>query len=93
MTYTARDQWEQHFSDGKGFRQVGERERELLAEHTPAPDGGGRALGVGYRSPHIGGRWALPTIREVMLGNHRFRQIAGNTGAPLGPPGGPAVNP
>ncbi|MFG3013856.1 methyltransferase, FxLD system [Streptomyces cinerochromogenes] len=47
MTYTARDQWEQHFSDGKGFRQVGDRERELLAEHTPAPDGGGRALDVG----------------------------------------------
>ncbi|MEV6175583.1 class I SAM-dependent methyltransferase [Streptomyces sp. NPDC052015] len=26
---------------------MGERERELLAEHTPAPDGGGRALDVG----------------------------------------------
>ncbi|WP_435057755.1 methyltransferase, FxLD system [Streptomyces sp. bgisy060] len=47
MTYTARDQWEQHYSDGKGFRPLGERERELLAEHTPVPDGGGRALEVG----------------------------------------------
>ncbi|MFC9930115.1 class I SAM-dependent methyltransferase [Streptomyces sp. NPDC127190] len=47
MTYTVRDQWEQHFRDGKGFRRVGERERELLAEHTPAPDDGGRALDVG----------------------------------------------
>ncbi|MGX5186242.1 class I SAM-dependent methyltransferase [Streptomyces avermitilis] len=47
MTYTARDQWDQHYSDGKGFRQLGERERELLAEHTPLPDGGGRALDVG----------------------------------------------
>nr|BFD87044.1 hypothetical protein StreXyl84_64450 [Streptomyces sp. Xyl84] len=47
MTYTARDDWERHFSDGKGFRHVGERERELLAEHAPAPDGGGRALDVG----------------------------------------------
>ncbi|MET9550985.1 methyltransferase, FxLD system [Streptomyces sp. NPDC006627] len=47
MTYTARDQWEKHFSDGKTFRQVGERERELLAEQTSAPDGGGRALDVG----------------------------------------------
>jgi protein-L-isoaspartate(D-aspartate) O-methyltransferase len=47
LTYTARDQWEKHFSDGKNFRQLGERERELLAEHTPAPDGGGRALDVG----------------------------------------------
>ncbi|MFF7373217.1 methyltransferase, FxLD system [Streptomyces tricolor] len=45
--YTARDEWEKHFSEGNGFRQVGERERELLAEHTPVPDGGGRALDVG----------------------------------------------
>ncbi|MGX5183562.1 winged helix-turn-helix transcriptional regulator [Streptomyces avermitilis] len=30
----------------------------------------------------VGDRWALPVIREVMLGNHRFRQIARNTGAP-----------
>ncbi|WP_327378791.1 methyltransferase, FxLD system (plasmid) [Streptomyces sp. NBC_01216] len=47
MTYTTRDQWEEHFSEGKDFRQLGERERELLAEHTPVPDGGGRALDVG----------------------------------------------
>ncbi|MFJ4151925.1 methyltransferase, FxLD system [Streptomyces galbus] len=46
MTYTARSQWEKHFSDGKNFRQVGEREREILAEHMSAPDGG-RALDVG----------------------------------------------
>ncbi|MGC4947060.1 methyltransferase, FxLD system [Streptomyces sp. DT224] len=47
MTYTTRGQWEAHFSEGRGFRQVGERERELLAEHTPPPSGGGRALDVG----------------------------------------------
>ncbi|MFJ8547181.1 methyltransferase, FxLD system [Streptomyces sp. NPDC093586] len=47
MTYTARDEWEKHFSDGRGFRQVGEREREILAEHASAPDGGGRALDAG----------------------------------------------
>ncbi|MFD8789617.1 methyltransferase, FxLD system [Streptomyces vinaceus] len=47
MTYIARDQWEQHYGDGKGWRQLGERERELLAEHAPVPDGGGRALDVG----------------------------------------------
>lgn len=46
MTYTARDEWEKHFSDGKNFRQVGERERKILAEHAPAA-GGGRALDVG----------------------------------------------
>ncbi|MEU4359966.1 methyltransferase, FxLD system [Streptomyces virginiae] len=53
LTYTARDQWEKHYSDGKNFRQVGERERELLAEHTPAPDGGGRALDVGCGSGEL----------------------------------------
>ncbi|MFD7409001.1 class I SAM-dependent methyltransferase [Streptomyces sp. NPDC059866] len=47
MTYVARDQWEQHYADGKGFRRLGERERALLAEHTPVPDGGGRALDLG----------------------------------------------
>ncbi|WDM16023.1 methyltransferase, FxLD system [Streptomyces lavenduligriseus] len=47
LTYIAREQWEEHYSDGRGFRQVGERERALLAEHTPAPDEGGRALEVG----------------------------------------------
>ncbi|MBB0243643.1 methyltransferase domain-containing protein [Streptomyces alkaliphilus] len=47
MTYIVREEWEQHYSDGKNFRRVGERERELLAEHTPVPDGGGRVLDVG----------------------------------------------
>ncbi|MFE7409739.1 methyltransferase, FxLD system [Streptomyces laurentii] len=47
LTYTARDQWDKHFSDGKNFRPVGERERELLAKHASAPEGGGRALDVG----------------------------------------------
>ncbi|MEU5136870.1 methyltransferase, FxLD system [Streptomyces californicus] len=39
--------WQDHYAEGKGFRQVGEVERSLLAAHTPAPDGGGRALDVG----------------------------------------------
>jgi DNA-binding HxlR family transcriptional regulator len=30
----------------------------------------------------IGDRWALLAVREVMFGNHRFSQIARNTGAP-----------
>ncbi|MFD7003042.1 methyltransferase, FxLD system [Streptomyces mirabilis] len=47
MGYIVRDQWQQHYADGKGFRQLGERERALLAERTPVPDGGGRALEVG----------------------------------------------
>ncbi|MEU2251378.1 methyltransferase, FxLD system [Streptomyces sp. NPDC019224] len=58
MTYTARDEWEQHLSDGRGFRQVGEREREILAEHAPAP-GGGRALEVGCGTGELAAYLAL----------------------------------
>ncbi|MEV6393522.1 class I SAM-dependent methyltransferase [Streptomyces sp. NPDC051907] len=47
MEYVVREEWTKHYADGKGFRQLGDRERALLAEHTPVPDGGGRALDVG----------------------------------------------
>ncbi|MFE7448170.1 methyltransferase, FxLD system [Streptomyces griseus] len=47
MTYTERDEWDQHYRNGKGWRQLGRREQELLAEHVPVPEGGGRALDVG----------------------------------------------
>ncbi|MEU9737201.1 class I SAM-dependent methyltransferase [Streptomyces sp. NPDC048002] len=47
MTYTARKEWEQHYAEGRGWRRLGERERQLLAEYAPAPEGGGRALDVG----------------------------------------------
>lgn len=30
----------------------------------------------------VGSRWALLTVRELLFGNHRFDQIARNTGAP-----------
>lgn len=39
--------WQDHYAEGKGFRQVSEAERALLAEHTPVPEGGGRARDVG----------------------------------------------
>ncbi|CAM5273365.1 methyltransferase, FxLD system (plasmid) [Streptomyces viridifaciens] len=39
--------WEQLYRDGIEFRPLGEDERALLAEHAPAPKGGGRALDVG----------------------------------------------
>ncbi|MFC8536627.1 methyltransferase, partial [Streptomyces sp. NPDC057249] len=58
MTYTARAEWEQHFSDGRGFRQVGEREREILAAHTPAPDGA-RALDLGCGTGELAAYLAL----------------------------------
>ncbi|MFD8008089.1 winged helix-turn-helix transcriptional regulator [Streptomyces mirabilis] len=45
-------------------------------------DMAGRPCSLAAALQVIGDRWALPAIREVMLGNHRFRQIARNTGAP-----------
>ncbi|MCO6000089.1 winged helix-turn-helix transcriptional regulator [Actinoallomurus rhizosphaericola] len=42
----------------------------------------GRPCSLAAALKIVGDRWALPAIREVMLGNHRFRQIAKNTGAP-----------
>jgi DNA-binding HxlR family transcriptional regulator len=42
----------------------------------------GRPCSLAAALQLVGDRWALPAIREVMLGNHRFRQIARNTGAP-----------
>ncbi|MFI2209649.1 methyltransferase, FxLD system [Streptomyces sp. NPDC020141] len=47
MGYVIPEEWRSHFAEGKGFRPLGERERALLAEHVPAPSGGGRALDVG----------------------------------------------
>ncbi|MFG2339874.1 methyltransferase, FxLD system [Streptomyces yangpuensis] len=47
MTYTAREEWERHYGEGKGWRRLGEREQQLLAEQAPVPEGGGRALDVG----------------------------------------------
>ncbi|WP_223771052.1 class I SAM-dependent methyltransferase [Streptomyces huiliensis] len=47
MGYTTREKWQRHYADGKGFRPLGDVERALLAEHTPVPEGGGRALDVG----------------------------------------------
>ncbi|TLQ42567.1 methyltransferase, FxLD system [Streptomyces marianii] len=47
MGYTHREEWQQHYADGKNFRQVGDAERAVFAEHTPVPEGGGRTLDVG----------------------------------------------
>ncbi|MGW0947852.1 methyltransferase, FxLD system [Streptomyces sp. NPDC002623] len=46
MAYVSRDQWDQHFAQDRGFRRLGQTEKDLLAEHVPAPDNG-RALDVG----------------------------------------------
>ncbi|MFF5973421.1 methyltransferase, FxLD system [Streptomyces sp. NPDC012769] len=47
MEYVERKEWDRHYAAGKGFRLLGDTERKLLAEHVPAPEGGGRALEVG----------------------------------------------
>lgn len=44
MGYTRAD-WSAHYTDGRGFRRLGDEERRLLAERAPAP-AGGRALDV-----------------------------------------------
>lgn len=45
MGYTRTD-WSKHYAAGNGFRQLGDKEKALLAEHAPAP-AGGRALDAG----------------------------------------------
>ncbi|GAA3834567.1 hypothetical protein GCM10022403_079220 [Streptomyces coacervatus] len=46
MGYTTPEEWDTHYTDGKTFRQLGDGERRLLAEHAPPPDSG-VALDVG----------------------------------------------
>ncbi|MDT0464796.1 methyltransferase, FxLD system [Streptomyces gibsoniae] len=46
MAFTTPDEWDSHYANGKTFRQLGDAERRLLAEHAPAPDQG-LALDVG----------------------------------------------
>ncbi|MGI5452787.1 bifunctional class I SAM-dependent methyltransferase/NUDIX hydrolase [Streptomyces sp. CA-249302] len=46
MGYTGRDEWDAHYASGKGFSGLRDSERELLAAHAPAPEGG-VALDVG----------------------------------------------
>ncbi|MER5890775.1 class I SAM-dependent methyltransferase [Streptomyces sp. NPDC001941] len=47
MEYSERQEWDQHYADGKGFRRLSEREKALLAERAAPPGGGGRAVEVG----------------------------------------------
>jgi len=45
--HTTRDDWDAHYASGKSFSGLRDSERELLAAHVSAPDGGGLALDVG----------------------------------------------
>ncbi|KPI18545.1 transcriptional regulator, HxlR family [Actinobacteria bacterium OK006] len=42
----------------------------------------GRPCAVTSSLELVGDRWSLLIVREVTFGNHRFSQIARNTGAP-----------
>lgn len=53
-----------------------------MTKHIDPQGMNGRPCSLAATLEVVGDRWALPAIREVMLGNHRFRQIARNTGAP-----------
>jgi DNA-binding HxlR family transcriptional regulator len=48
--------------------------------HTP--EVAGRPCSVAAALEIVGDRWSLLVIREVIFGNHRFGEIARNTGAP-----------
>ncbi len=42
----------------------------------------GRPCSVAAALMVVGDRWSLLAVREVLFGNHRFSEIARNTGAP-----------
>ncbi|MFJ8676259.1 methyltransferase, FxLD system [Streptomyces sp. NPDC093589] len=52
-----RSEWSTHYYEGRGFRPLRDVERELIARHTPAPDGG-RALEVGCGTGDLAGHLA-----------------------------------
>jgi len=48
----------------------------------PAPQLPGRPCSIARSLDLLGEKWALLAVREVSFGNHRFNEIARNTGAP-----------
>ena len=42
----------------------------------------GRPCSIAAALDVVGDRWSLLAVREVLFGNHRFSEIARNTGAP-----------
>ena len=47
-----------------------------------APVVAGRPCSIAAALEIVGDRWSLLAVREVLFGNHRFSEIARNTGAP-----------
>lgn len=54
--------------------------RERLA--VERPDLPGRPCSIASALQLVGDRWSLLAVREIQFGNHRFSDIARNTGAP-----------
>lgn len=84
MGYTV-DQWRRHYADGHGFRPLGDVERDLLAEHAPAPDGGGRALDVGCGTGELAAHlaslgYAVDAVDYADSALERARAEHGDTG-------------
>lgn len=52
------------------------------SQKHPAAELPGRPCSIAAALDVVGDRWSLLAVREVMFGNHRFSQIARNTGAP-----------
>src|ERR1035437_10821652 len=48
----------------------------------PAAQLPGRPCSIARSLDLLGEKWALLAVREVSFGNHRFNEIARNTGAP-----------
>ncbi|GGZ93023.1 methyltransferase, FxLD system [Streptomyces bluensis] len=63
MAYTGQKEWDEHYAGGQGFRQLGESERTLLAEHAPAPIEGGRALDIGCGTGELARHLAASSYR------------------------------
>lgn len=49
---------------------------------TGHPEVAGRPCSIAAALELVGDRWSLLIVREVNFGNHRFAQLARNTGAP-----------
>jgi DNA-binding HxlR family transcriptional regulator len=49
---------------------------------TERPAPAGRPCAIASALDVVGDRWSLLAVREVLFGNHRFSEIARNTGAP-----------
>lgn len=49
---------------------------------TPLADLPGRPCPIAAALEVVGEKWALLTVREIVLGAHRFGQIVAGTGAP-----------